>query len=278
MTPGPAFHYFCLLMRITALIAAVVATSLIASAQSPATSSKNGKKETASKAFDPHDLSGYWEITNPGRGGALNETSNNRPPMTPWGLEKFHKTKTGFDAKALSNGAFPNEKEWNDPVRWCDPTGFPRVLWSPTQNGMRFAQAADEVIQFFEIDRAWRDIWTDGRKLPGDEADSRWYGYAVGHWEGDTFVVNSNNFSDATWLDQYGSPHSDEMTVEERYRRVDHDHLELVLNITDPKTYTGTWKGDKKIFQLVEKPARSAYNDLPEGICVWSETKREIHP
>jgi hypothetical protein len=143
---------------------------------------------------------------------------------------------------------------------------------------MRFAQASDEVIQFFETDRAWRDIWTDGRKLPGEDAESRWYGYAIGHWEGDTFVVNSNNFSDATWLDQYGSPHSDQMTVEERYRRVDHDHLEMTLNITDPMAYAGTWKGDKKIFRLVEKPARSEYNDLPEGICVWSETKREIHP
>jgi len=131
---------------------------------------------------------------------------------------------------------------------------------------------------FFENDRAWRDIWTDGRKLPGPDADSNWYGYAVGRWEGDTFVVNSNNFNDATWLDQYGSPHSDQMTVEERYRRVDHDHLEMTLNITDPKTYVGTWKGDKKIFQLVEKPTRSAYNDFNENICVWSETKREVHP
>jgi len=143
---------------------------------------------------------------------------------------------------------------------------------------MRFAQAADEVIQFFETDRAWRDIWTDGRKLPGEDADSRWYGYSVGHWEGDTFVVNSNNYTDTSWLDQYGSPHSDQMTIEERYRRTDRDHLELILNITDPKTYTATWKGDKKIFQLMEKPPRSEFNDLPEGICVWSETKRSINP
>ena len=68
---------------------------------------------------------------------------------------------------------------------------------TPRRAGMRFAQTADEVIQFFENGRAWRDIWTDGRKLPGDDADSRWYGYAVGHWEGDTFVVNSNNFDEA---------------------------------------------------------------------------------
>jgi hypothetical protein len=104
-------------------------------------------------------------------------------------------------------------------------------------------------------------------------SNSRWYGYAVGHWEGDTFVVNSNNFNDATWLDQYGSPHSDQMIVEERYHRLDHDHLEMILNIADPKTYVGTWKGDKKIFQLVEKPARSEFNDLPENICAFSEVK-----
>jgi hypothetical protein len=223
--------------------------------------------------FDPHDLSGFWDITKTGLpAGALNETSNNRPQMTPWGLAKFQKTKTGYDAKSLSNGVF-NEKDWNDPLLVCDPTGFPRIMWSPTPPGMRFAQTSEEVIQFFEDGRTWRDIWTDGRKLPGDEADSRWFGYTVGHWDGDTFVVSSNNFDDHTWLDQYGSPHSDEMTVEERYRRVDRDHLELVLNITDPKTYVGTWKGDKKIFQLVEKPARSQYNDLNEGLCVWSETK-----
>src|ERR1041384_8002671 len=119
--------------------------------------------------------------------------------MTEWGLEQFHKTKTGPSGTALSNGAYRNEKDWNDPIRWCDPTGFPRVMWNPAPRAMRLAQASDEMIQFFETDRAWRDIWTDGRKLPGEDADSRWYGYAVGHWEGDTFVVNSNNFSDATW-------------------------------------------------------------------------------
>jgi hypothetical protein len=81
---------------------------------------------------------------------------------------------------------------------------------------------------------------------------------------------------DTTWIDQYGSPHSDQMTLEERYRRVDYDHLEMILNITDPQTYLGTWQGDRKIFQLVEMPTRSEFNDFPEDICVWSETKREI--
>jgi hypothetical protein len=264
------------------LVGATIAVTVVLGS-SPVAFAQNGQQKAkapaaSNKTFDPHDLSGFWDYTNIGLPhGALFETSNNRPPMTQWGLDKFHKTKSAYGGTALSNGVYP-EKDRNDPIGWCDPTGFPRIMWSPRLAGMRFAQTDDEVIQFFETDRAWRDIWTDGRKLPGDDADPRWYGYAVGHWEGDTFVVNSNNYEGASWLDQYGSPHSDEMTVEERYRRVDRDHLEMILNITDPKTYMGTWKGDKKIFQLVEKPSRSDYNDLPESICVWSETKREIHP
>ena len=224
------------------------------------------------KAFDPHDLTGFWEITNAGRpAGALNTMSNNRPPMTDWGKGMFAKTKTGN--KDLSSGVYP-EKDWNDPARWCDPMGFPRILWNGMPSGMRFVQSRDEVIQLFESGRAWRDLWTDGRKLPSSEvAEPRWFGYAIGRWEGDTFVVNSNNYGEKTWLDQYGSPHSDQLTVQERYRRTDPTHLEVVVDVTDSKAYTATWKGDKRVFVQVPKPTRSAMNDFDENICVWSEKK-----
>ena len=109
---------------------------LMAGLASPAVAQKG-------KPFDPHDLSGFWDLTRTGLpAGALNETSNNRPQMTPWGLEKFRKTKTG-EATPLSNGSSKNEKDWNDPIRYCDPTGFPRIMWSPTPAGMRLAQAGD---------------------------------------------------------------------------------------------------------------------------------------
>jgi hypothetical protein len=224
------------------------------------------------KPLDPHDLSGYWELTNTGRPpGALNTLSNNRPPMTDWGKTVFSKTKTGH--KELSTGVFP-QKDWNDPALWCDPLGFPRILWDTQFPTMRLAQARDEMIQFFENGRVWRDLWTDGRKLPtGADVDPRWFGYAVGKWDGNTFVVTSNNYMEKTWLDPYGSPHSDQLLVEERYRRTDRDHLELVVNLTDVKTYTATWKGDKRVFRLVDKPAHSDFNDFNENICVWSEHK-----
>src|SRR5215472_10953135 len=120
------------LMGVRVLLIVALAWSVVVFAQNSQRGTQQGKAGTSSrKPFDPHDLSGFWDITNVGLpSGALNETSNNRPPMTQWGLEKFQKTKTG-DAKALSNGAYPNEKDWNDPIRWCDPTGFPRIMWNP---------------------------------------------------------------------------------------------------------------------------------------------------
>ena len=112
------------LMGMSILLTAALASSAVAFAQ-------NGQR--ASKPFDPHDLSGFWDITNIGvPRGALNETSNNRPQMTQWGLEQFRKTKTG-DANALTNGAYPNQKDWNDPIQWCDPSQalsiFERRAW-----------------------------------------------------------------------------------------------------------------------------------------------------
>jgi len=125
------------------LIGAIVAITVVLASSSAAFAQdgKQGQKAKAPRAsnkpasnqpFDAHDLSGFWDITDIGRPpGALNETSNNRPPMTPWGLEKFKKAKTGYDGKALGNGVFPNEKDWNDPVLLCDPTGFPRIMGHP---------------------------------------------------------------------------------------------------------------------------------------------------
>src|ERR1700681_3351225 len=97
-------------------------------------------------------------------------------------------------------------------------------------------------------------IWTDGRELPkypeqprwetkdAPPADPKWWGYSVGKWMDDfTFVAQSDGFHDGTWLDNAGRPHSDAMRVEERYRRVDRDHLEMTITIDDPKMYTKPW-------------------------------------
>src|SRR5688572_33017722 len=101
-------------------------------------------------------------------------------------------------------------------------------------------QVKDRVLQLFEWNRVLREIWTDGQQLPA-EPDPKWLGVAVGKWEGDTFVVDSAGFDERTWLDHFGNPHSEEMRLQERYRRIDRETLELTMTLTDPKTYTKPW-------------------------------------
>ena len=241
---------------------------------SPATPAQTGPQSGAAKAqpekagaFDPHDLSGIWNIA---RRRQL-AISDHRPPLTPWGQDKFSKVRMSWTNDALGIKAYP-EKDWNDPLFQCDPAGYPRVMQQIFGELMRFVQTRDEIIEFFEWDHTWRDIWTDGRKLQ-DDPEPRYYGFSVGRWEGDTFVVESNGFDERTWLDPYGDIHSDQMRLKETFRRVDRDHLEWTLTADDPKAYTQPWgPSEKRIFNLVPKSPRSETQELREDFCVWSDS------
>jgi hypothetical protein len=90
-------------------------------------------------------------------------------------------------------------------------------------------------------------------------------GYSVGTWIGEEFVVTSRGFDDRAWLDNYGNPMSEEARLEERYRRVDRDTIELSMTLTDPKAYTRAWVGEKKIMKRVDG------RELDEILCVASE-------
>ena len=128
-----------------------------------------------------------------------------------------------------------------------------------------FVQAPGRMLQFWEREHEWRSIWTDGRPLPTDP-DPTWFGYAVGHWEGDdTFVVESSGFNDKTWLTPTGYPHSDALRVTERYRRVDHDTILYTITVTDPQAYSQPITGPQKTMKL--KP----HAEIEELPCVWSE-------
>jgi hypothetical protein len=223
--------------------------------------------KSPSAPFDPHDLSGIWTIAD----RKQLAISDNRPPLTDWGKERFGKVRMSWTNQALGIKAFP-EKEWNDPLFQCDPAGYPRVMQQIFGELMRFVQTRDEIIEFFEWDHTWRDIWTDGRKLL-DDPEPRYYGFSVGRWEGDTFVVESNGFDERTWLDPYGDIHSGEMRLRETFHRVDRDHLEWTLTVDDPKAYTRPWgPSEKRIFNLVPKSPRSETQELREDFCVWSDS------
>jgi len=101
-------------------------------------------------------------------------------------------------------------------------------------------------------------LWNNGNSELTADLDRKWNGHSVGRWEGDTFVMDSVGFDDSTWLDKFGYAHSDEMRLQERYRRVDADTLELTMTITDPQYYSKPWESDRKVFKLnalqFEKP------------------------
>ena len=206
---------------------------------------------TPAGPFDPHDLSGVWQFA-PGGGGQ--GPGDNFPPLTPWGKAKYDANKPGYGPRAAPGG--------NDPILKCDPTGFPRILFQIWP--FEIIQIPGRILMFFEGQHTIRPIWMDGRKLPNDP-DPTWYGYSVGHWEGDTLVVETVGFNEKTWLGAQGQPHSDEMKTIERYRRVDRNTIQFNLTIDDPKTYSKTWEAEPR--QIKARPGV----EIPESFCVASE-------
>jgi hypothetical protein len=187
--------------------------------------------------------------------------------MTPWAQKFFDEAKPLSGPRAL-----PIAKT-NDPLVTCDPLGFPRASVFETR-GFQIEHLPKRTLELYQYQRVWRDIWTDGRKLPTNvgaargqaTTDPRYYGYSVGEWADDyTFVVNTTGFHEAAWADELGHPRSQDARVEERYHRVDHDNLELTVTINDPKAYTAPYVVMKQIYTWEPK------QDFEEQLCIPSE-------
>jgi hypothetical protein len=212
------------------------------------------KSALASAPAPKRDISGLWHYEGTGASEPI-APDNLIPPMTPWAQARFDAEKPGYGVRRAPGG--------NDPILQCDPMGFPRIMFLNTP--FEFVQVRGRIIQFFEHEHEYRTIWTDGRALPADP-DPTWYGYAIGHWEGDaTLVVQSAGFNDKTWLGSTGYPHSEEMRVTERYRRVGQDTIAWDITVADPKAYTRPIIGPPRTLKLRPR------DELVEEICVPSE-------
>ena len=218
------------------------------------------------------DISGIWEpAAGAGAGinanGAQQMPSDGKPehalPFTPEGREAFLANKPTFGVTQVPSA------QTNDGVASCDPQGFPRIVLHNFRTS-RIIQTPENVVILYLFNKKWRTIWTDGRELPKSVDEPRWWGYSVGKWEDDyTFVAQSTGFDERTWLDNAGRPHSDAMRVEERYQRLDQDHLMMTIVIDDPKYYTKPWTALKLRLRL-----QSPSFDLREMECSPTETAR----
>jgi hypothetical protein len=196
------------------------------------------------------DLSGVWwgggDIGARGGGGPVagargGARGGPAPPSftslyQPWAAEK---------AKTLSDK--------DDPTLRCIPTAFGTLnvsLWDVGAVG-QIISTPKFVVMLSETYHGFQLIPTDGRPHRDDVPPS-YRGDSVGHWEGDTFVVDKTNFTDNTWLSAEGrvSFHSDALHVVERYRRVDANTLEIEATVEDPKVLTKPWTVPKQTLRL----------------------------
>ena len=229
----------------------------------------NDKYKVAGHPFDPHDFTGVWGFNGTGMLGNRGRGIQFDAMLTPLGKtlhdatlsekNKYGEPLHDKDTSGQAGGAKIN----------CDPTGWPRL--HVYNYGIEFMMQKDKVVELFQLPQTWRVIWTDGRKLPAEAPEDRWNGWTVGHWEGDTLVVESNGFDDRSWLERGqpdgGWPHSNEMVVTERWRRVNYGTLESQITIHDPKVYKQDLRGPASTVELVPGA------ELWEDYCVPSDYK-----
>jgi len=273
--------------RLAAVVSMLILASSWAFAQSAKPQQPGATKghAAASAPAPSHDISGTWEPANgPSDGIQANGVKampadgkpEHEPPYTPYGSETFksHKPLEGYTAVLP---AF-----FNDPRDKCEPIGFPRTNFYNLRQ-TQILQNEYKVALLYEYAETWRIVWTDGRELPkivdggvqvGQEVrEPRFFGYSVGKWVDDTtLVVETVGMmpEDRVWLDTAGRPISDQLRVEERYHRVDRDHLELTVTIDDPKMYTKPWIAMNKFPMKLQDP----HTDVMEMYCSPSELEK----
>ena len=174
------------------------------------------------------DLTGLW--TTADREVLFNLARTLDPSaveMTPWAaaIQKQRESREHVD----------------DPVGYCLPHGTPRILF--TDGGFKILTTPSVTAFLHEAGAysTFREVFTDGRPFP-EIAEPTWFGYSIGRWDADTFVVESTGFRDRGWLDtEKGRPHSDALLVIQQFRRVDFGHMDVTITIDDAKAYLKPW-------------------------------------
>jgi hypothetical protein len=229
---------------------------------SPALQGQTTRNAPASKpGGTPGDLTGLW--LRPKVSPHIDQARRfdaQQPPMTAWAEAKFKATQNMY--KQATGKAVLDRLSGGDPTYSCFPPGVPGIYFRVTGDArpMEIIPAKDRILELFEYDHFVRQIWTDGREHPQDLA-ATWMGDSIGNWKGDTLVVDSIGFNDKTVLDGAGHPHSEDLHLVERIRRLDKNTLEVNLTITDPKAYKQPWGG-----QLIFVSAPPDWN-IMEDIC-----------
>jgi hypothetical protein len=198
------------------------------------------------------DFGGFW-MPNDNVRHLLNLASDMKAediPLTAWG-------KSVYNERIETNGK-------DHPGVRCLPSGIPEKLNIP--DGLKVVDTPDLLVFLYESRTIYRQVFKDGRPLPKD-AQPTWMGYSIGHWEGDTLVVETIGQNGKTWLDMRGLPGTESLKVIERYSRPNIGRIDIDVTIDDPKAYTKSWNV-KLQWKLIPD------TDLIESIC--EENSRDL--
>jgi hypothetical protein len=145
-------------------------------------------------------------------------------PAQPW-AERLYRERQATSRK-------------DDPEGLCFPPGVPeQMLTLP----FKIVQNPALTVILYETWANYRQIFTDGRSLPSEIAKPSWFGYSVGKWDADVFVVETIGFNDRTWISHEGYPRTEALRVTERFRRVNFGQLEIQFTFEDQQAYTKPW-------------------------------------
>ena len=171
------------------------------------------------------NISGMWQVR--GFDRYTKQVDGSDPPWQPWNKKAFE------DREAAEAAGTP----LYDPTAACLPSGTPRIISTPYP--AEIIQTPDETVFLYEAQHLYRVVYMNQEHPKNIEPT--FMGHAVGHWEGDTLVVDTVGLVGETQIDEGGTQHSDQMHVVERIRKIDDLTLEILFTIDDPKAFTKPW-------------------------------------
>jgi hypothetical protein len=209
----------------------VFSTPLVAPAAEPLKIGDPSLRESKVPDSVPN-ISGVWQVR--GYERQIKPADGSPTPFLPWNKEIFDKRAA---AEKAGNPMF-------DPTAGCMPSGVPRIIAAPYP--IEIVQTPDKTVFLFEVQHLVRIIHMNA-KHPA-KVEPSYMGHSIGHWEGDTLVIDTVGIIDGKQIDEAGTQHTKQLHVAERIRKVDEKSFEHVFTITDPGAFSQPWTARRMFF------------------------------
>jgi hypothetical protein len=205
------------------------------------------------------NLNGIWQALNSANWDLLDHAAKPSPVVAmgalgaiPAGQGVVVGGEIPYKPEALAKQK-ENEAHWleRDPTVKCYMPGVPRATYMPFP--FQIVQTPEHLLIAYEFASASRTVYLKSKEESPLDA---WMGWSLGHWEGNTLVVQVNAFNDQTWFDATGTFHSDQLKVTERYSLVDATHMNYEATIEDPATFTRPWTIKMPLYRRIEPQAQ----------------------